>query len=378
MSIKDSPSRAGSILFTRVAIGRAVVPNRFVRSATQDFLAEEDGSISNRQLELFSRLAEGEVGLIITGHAFVSSVGRASPRQIGVHEERLVDGLARLAEAVHRYPSRLFLQLAHAGRQTKEKICGCTPLAPSAVFEPVYKVTPREMTEQDIEQTIAEFARAGTRARKAGYDGVQVHAAHGYLLSSFLSPHTNRRTDGWGGPVRERTRIVSEIIRGIKAAAGADFPVIVKLNSSDLMPGGVTGEEVVEIAGLLVEDGLDGIEVSGGTSEAGRGSMWPGLRSEEDEGYFVESAARIKTAVRVPVLGLGGLRTFRAMEKIVLDGRADLISMSRPFIREPWLVRKFRTGEIGRSECISCNKCLNPRGIRCAELPVPAGPGSGA
>jgi 2,4-dienoyl-CoA reductase-like NADH-dependent reductase (Old Yellow Enzyme family) len=372
MSIKDKPSRADSILFTRVAIGRVVVPNRFVRSATQDFLAEEDGSITSRQVELFARLAEGEVGLIITGHAFVNQAGKASPRQIGIHEERMVEGLARLTGAVHRFPSRIFVQLAHAGRQTKEKICGCVPIAPSPVFEPVNKFTPREMTGRDIAETIGNFVRAGARARTAGFDGVQIHAAHGYLLSSFLSPHTNRRSDGWGGTLRNRARIISEIIRGIKAAAGADFPVIVKLNSSDLMPGGLDIDGAVEAAGILESDGADGIEVSGGTAESGRGSMWPGVRPEEEEGYFVESAARIKAAVRVPVFGLGGLRTFRAMEKILLDGRADLISMSRPFIREPWLVRKFRTGEISKSECISCNKCLNPRGISCAELAASA------
>jgi 2,4-dienoyl-CoA reductase-like NADH-dependent reductase (Old Yellow Enzyme family) len=368
MSIKDNGARAGSILFSRFPLGSVVLPNRFVRSATHDFLAENDGAVSERQVELFSRLAEGEVGLIITGHAFVSPAGRASPRQIGIHDEKMVEGLTRLAGAVHRFPSRIFVQLAHAGRQTKEKITGSTPLAPSAVFEPVYKVTPREMNEADIRRTIDEFVRAAGRARRAGFDGVQLHAAHGYLLGSFLSPHTNKRSDFWGGPLRRRARIISEIIRGVKAECGAGFPVIVKLNSSDLMPGGLEVEEAVEAAVILAADGVDGLEVSGGSSEAGRGSMWPGLRPEEDEGYFVPSASRIKAAVRVPVFALGGLRTFRAMEKIVREGLADLISLSRPFIREPWLVRKFRTGEVNASECVSCNKCLNPRGVACAEL----------
>jgi 2,4-dienoyl-CoA reductase-like NADH-dependent reductase (Old Yellow Enzyme family) len=368
MSIKDSPGRRDSILFSRFFLGPVSLPNRFVRSATHDFLAEDDGTVTDRQVALFSRLAEGEVGLIITGHAYVSRSGRASPRQIGIHEERMVDGLARLAAAVHRFPSRIFVQLAHAGRQTKEKFSGGPPLAPSPVFEPVYKVTPKEMDDEEIRRTIGDFIRAAARGRRAGFDGVQLHAAHGYLLSSFLSPHTNRRSGGWGGPLRNRAKIISEIIRGVKAECGADFPVIVKLNSSDLMPGGLEVEEAIEAASIFAADGIDAVEVSGGSSEAGRGSMWPGLRPEEDEGYFVESAARIKAAVGVPVFGLGGLRTFRAMEKIVREGRADLISLSRPFIREPWLVRKFRTGEISASECVSCNKCLNPRGIGCAEL----------
>ncbi|OGD23086.1 MAG: hypothetical protein A2W03_00540 [Candidatus Aminicenantes bacterium RBG_16_63_16] len=360
------------MLFTRVSVGRAVIPNRFVRSATHDFLAEDDGSVTDRQLDLFFRLAEGEVGLIITGHAFVNPQGKASPRQIGIHEDGMVPGLARLAAAVHRFPSRIFIQLAHAGRQTKEKICGGLPVAPSAVYEPVYKVLPKEMTQVEIAGTIDDFVRGAVRARAAGFDGVQVHAAHGYLLSSFLSPHTNRRSDAWGGSPENRMRIVSEIIRGIKAAAGAGFPVAIKLNSSDLMPGGLDIEAAVETARRFESDGLDAVEVSGGTSEAGLGSMWPGLRPEEEEGYFVDAAARIKAAVRIPVFGLGGWRTFREMEKAVLGGRADLVSMSRPFIREPALVRLFHEGKIRKSECISCNKCLNPRGIACADLTIKA------
>ncbi len=370
MSISDKLPPASSILFTPVNIGRVVVPNRFVRSATQDFLAGDDGSITDRQVELFSRLAAGEVGLIITGHAFVNPCGKAGPRQIGIHDDSTAPGLSRLAAAVHRFPTRIFVQLAHAGRQTKEKYCGTVPLAPSAVFEPVYKVLPREMTEAEIVQTIDDFVRGAARARAAGFDGVQVHAAHGYLLSSFLSPHTNRRSDAWGGRLENRARIVSRIIRSIKADAGVDFPVAIKLNSSDLMPGGLDIESAVAAARLFEAEGLDAIEVSGGTSEAGRGSIWPGVRPEEDEGYFVESAARVKAAVRVPVFGLGGLRTFRAMENMVLEGRVDLVSMSRPFIREPALVQKFREGRIGRSECISCNKCMNPRGIACGDLAI--------
>jgi len=377
MSISASGPRADSILFSPISVGSTEIPNRFVRSATHDFLAEDSGAVTDRQIDLFSRLAEGEVGLIITGHAFVSLEGRASPRQIGIQEDGMIEGLARLALAAHGFASKIFVQLAHAGRQTKEKITGATPVAPSAVFEPVYKTTPREMTGADIRQTIRDFVTGAMRAHRAGFDGVELHAAHGYLLSSFLSPHANRRSDEWGGSIRNRTRIVSEIVRGIKNDAGGSFPVIAKMNSSDLMTGGLEVEEAVEAAAILQADGLDGIEVSGGTSESGRGSMWPGIRPEEDEGYFVDSAARFKSVLRIAVIGLGGFRTFRAMERAILVGRADLVSLARPLIREPWLVRKFRAGEASVSECVSCNKCLNPRGLSCSELRVPARHGSG-
>jgi 2,4-dienoyl-CoA reductase-like NADH-dependent reductase (Old Yellow Enzyme family) len=198
-----------------------------------------------------------------------------------------------------------------------------------------------------------------------------VHAAHGYLLSAFLSPYTNRRVDEWGGTLENRSRVLLEVVRSIKERAGADFPVIVKLNSSDFLSGGLAIEDSAAAASMLEAAGIDGIEVSGGMSEAGRGSVWPGRRSEEEEGYFVANAATIKAAVRVPVFGLGGLRTFSVMERIIREGKADLISLGRPLIREPDLVRRFHSGEVDRSECISCNKCFNPRGIACAELRKP-------
>ncbi len=364
-------NREQSILFSPIKIAAVQVPNRFVRSATHDFMAEDDGTATERQVHLFRQLAEGEVGLIITGHIYVNPNGKASPRQAGISEDRFIEGLRRITEGVHAFPAKIFAQLAHAGRQTKEKYCGCTPLAPSAVYEPTLKLTPKEMTEPDIFGIISDFVQAARRAQEAGFDGVQLHVAHGYLLSSFISPYTNRRMDAWGGPAESRLRIVVEIVRGIKEKLGKGYPLIVKLNSTDFLPAGLHLEESVEMAKILEAEGIDGIEVSGGMSEAGKGSMWQGLRPEGEEGYFVESASKYKRAVRVPIFGLGGNRTFVVMEKIVSDGKADLVSLSRPLIREPYLIKKFRSGEIDKSECISCNKCLNPRGIACAELRKP-------
>ena len=361
-------SNKDSILLTPVKIGRLEIPNRFVRSATHEFMAEDDGTPTDRPIELYRRLAEGETGLIITGHAYVNPNGKASPRQTGIYDDRFVEGLGKITAAVRPFGAKIFLQIAHAGRQTKEKLCGCVPLAPSAVPEPTFKTTPREMSDEDVRGIIDDFVQAGRRAREAGFDGAQLHVAHGYLLSSFISPHTNRRTDEWGGSTARRAKIVVEIVRGIKAASGRDFPLIVKLNSTDFLATGLHLEESIEIARLLKNEGIDGIEASGGMTEAGKGSVWQGMRPEDEEGYFVENAAAIKRAVGIPVIGLGGNRTFAVMKKFVGEGKVDLISMSRPFIREPYLVKKFRTGEIRKSECISCNKCFNLRGIRCGEL----------
>ena len=357
-----------SALFTPIKIGTVEIPNRFVRSATHDFMAQNDGAITERQVSLYKNLAQGEIGLIITGHAYVQPQGKASIYQIGVYSDILIEGLRKITEDVHKFSSRIFLQLSHAGRQTKEKLCGCTPLAPSSVYEPIFKVMPKEMSTEEIKKVIDDFIQGSRRAKHAGFDGVQLHLAHGYLLSSFLSPYTNKRKDEWGGSLSNRVRIATDIIKGIKGLLGKEFPVIVKLNSSDFLPSGIYLKESIEAARILEREGIDGIEVSGGTAEAGQGSVWKGLRPEEDEGYFVENAYKIKKELSIPVIGLGGIRSFRIMEKIIEEGKADLISMSRPFIREPFLIRKFHSGEIKKSECISCNKCFNLRGIKCAEL----------
>jgi len=361
--------RSASILFSPIKIGTLLVPNRFIRSATHEFMADEDGTVTPRLAALYRELAAGEIGLLISGHFYVLPEGKASPRQTGIFDDRFIAGLKTLPRAVHDFPTRIFAQLAHAGRQTKMNLIEGTPIAPSAVFEPTVKLMPREATAADIARIIDSFVEGARRAHEAGFDGVQLHAAHGYLLSAFLSPYTNRRTDEWGGSTEKRVRIVVEIIRTIRDRHHL-FPIIVKLNSDDFLEGGLRPEESIEIARLLEAAGLDGIEVSSGTAEAGKGSMWAGLRAEADEGYFVPAAERIKAAVRIPVFGLGGNRTFDVLERFVRDGRVDLISLSRPLIREPHLVRQFRLGEIARSSCISCNKCFNPRGISCGDLKV--------
>ncbi|MBN2207259.1 MAG: NADH:flavin oxidoreductase [Candidatus Aminicenantes bacterium] len=354
-----------SALFQTIRLGSQTLANRFARSATHDFMAREDGTVDDRQVALYRELARGEVGLIITGHAFFRPEGKASPRQMGVHEDRMVEGLSRISGAVHAFPAKVLLQIAHAGRQTKERICGGRPVAPSAVFDPVSGVLPRALNADEVAGLVGDFVAAAGRARAAGFDGVQIHAAHGYLLSSFLSPHTNRRRDEWGGSPDNRARIVVEIVRGIRNGLGRDFPVIIKINADDFLEDGVRVKDCVRVCRTLEAEGLDGFEISGGMAEAGRGSIWPGLRSEADEGYFLDAAARVKASVSVPVLGLGGWRTFRAMERAVEAGRADIVSLSRPLVRDPHLIRKFRTGELDRSDCVSCNKCLNPRGLRC-------------
>ncbi len=357
-----------SRLFQPVSIGVLQLRNRFVRSATNDFLGHPDGTISGRQMELYRGLAAGGVGLIITGHAYVQHpLGRASVNQNAMYDERFVDGYRGLAEAVHATGAALVLQISHAGRQTPQDWPDDqVPVAPSAVQEGRTGRTPRALTEEEIWSVIDAFAAAMARTKAAGCDGVQLHIAHGYLLSAFLSPYTNRRTDQWGGSVGNRCRILREIMTRGRRAVGDEYPVLVKLNSTDGFEGDgyLTLADALAAARTLVEWGVDAIEVSGGMREAKGIISRPGVLAPEQEAYFAEAARAVKAAVDVPVILVGGLRSLSVMEDVVTSGAADLVALSRPFVCEPDLVNRLRQGQ-AKATCVSCNACFNPAGLQC-------------
>ncbi|MFA5027004.1 MAG: NADH:flavin oxidoreductase [Candidatus Methylomirabilota bacterium] len=357
-----------SVLFQPVTVGGMRLRNRFVRSATQDYLGHPDGTVSERQVALYRELAAGGVGLIVSGHVYVEHpLGRASVNQNAIHDDRFVAGICRLAEAVHAGGAALVLQISHAGRQIPQDWPdGLVPVAPSAVREGRTGRTPRALTEEEIWSLIDAFAAAMGRARAAGCDGVQLHVAHGYLLSAFLSPHTNRRTDAWGGSLENRCRILREILARGRRAVGEAYPVLVKLNSTDGFPGEnvLTQSDATAAASLLAGWGVNAIEVSGGHREA-RGVMSrPKVLSPEQEAYFAEAARAVKAAAGVPVILVGGLRSLAVMERVVADGAADLVALSRPLVCESDLVNRLRAGQ-AKAACVSCNACFNPDGLRC-------------
>jgi 2,4-dienoyl-CoA reductase-like NADH-dependent reductase (Old Yellow Enzyme family) len=219
------------------------------------------------------------------------------------------------------------------------------------------------MTPKEIEQTIQSFVSAAARSQQAGFDGVQLHVAHGYLLSQFLSPYFNKRTDEYGGSVENRARIVLAILERTKVALGATFPVLVKMNSDDFIDGGLTVEEMLRISEMLESAGIDGIELSGGTMDAAsrhspvrRGR----LKSDEQETYYREAARQYKERIGVPLLLVGGIRSYTVAEDLIQKGMADFISMSRPLIREPHLVARWKSGDREKSACRSCNLCYKP------------------
>ncbi len=358
------------ILFKNMEINGMVVPNRFVRSATNDRHADVSGRVNDRFIAVYESLAAGGIGLIITGHAYVTWNGKASTTMMGVHDDDLIPDLRRLVEAVHHYDSKIVMQLNHAGRQTSSSIIGETPVAPSAVYYKLFEETPRALTEDEIEGLIEAYASAAMRAFSAGFDGVQIHAAHGYLASQFISLYTNKREDKWGGPLENRMRFPLEILRRIRQAVGDNYPVLIKLNSEDFVEGGLTIEEGSQIARALSREGIDAIEISGGMMESGNHIAKPGIKEEEDEAYFLTNAKKFREVIDVPLILVGGLRSYGLVEQLIEGGEADMVSMSRPFIREPDLVNRWKQGDTRKADCISCNGCQRHRDepVRCIQL----------
>ena len=274
-----------------------------------------------------------------------------------------------MTAAVHDNGSRIVAQLAHAGFHAAGKLTGQTPLAPSAV-EGLAKAPRKELEEGEILDIVEAFAAAAKRARKAGFDGVQIHAAHGYLLSQFLSPIYNQRTDGFGGNIENRAKVLCMVLEAIRAQVGKEYPVLVKINGGDFFENGLIPEDAVRVGEMLVQGGIDAIEVSGGLFINPK--MSPsrmGIHTEEKEAYFQAEARKFKEKVKVPLILVGGNRSLQVAQRIVSEGVADYISMSRPFIREPGLVNRWKSGDHAKAACLSDNQCFGPamagRGIYC-------------
>ena len=371
MSIATAPGKVKSPVFQPGRIGNLVIKNRLVRSATHEGRAGDDGSVTDDLLKVYRGLAEGGVGLIVTGLAYVQQGGKGAPNQTGIYSDRLIPGLKKLARTVHERGDgcKIAVQLAHSGRQSfiLDEV-----VAPSAVLEPLRNIMPREMTAGEIGETIEAFAEAACRAREAGFDAVQLHAAHGYLLSEFLSPHTNRRTDDYGGSTDKRIRIVEEIYGRIVARAGRDFPVFIKMNADDYLEDGINLAESRRIARRLSGMGMAAIEVSGGMWEVRFRPVeqlgWQpgvlveareGIDSKDKEAYHLPYAREIKKVISVPLILVGGMRSLDLMEEVLEGKIADFIAMCRPFIRQPSLPNRWLKGTAGMTaRCISCSGCL--------------------
>ena len=356
-------------LFEPSEINGMKLQNRFVRSATWEGLAAENGSCTPQLVGLMETLARGGVGLIISSHAYVQKVGQAGTGQLGIHTDDMIPGLKEMTAAVHSQSGKIVCQLAHAGFFGNEKLSGQTPIAPSAI-DGIAEGMRKEMTPEDIQRVIAAFEAAARRAKIAGFDGLQIHAAHGYLLSEFISPMFNHRTDEYGGSIQNRARLPLAVLQAIREAVGADYPVLIKMNCKDFTDEGLQPAEFVQVGKMLADAGIDAIEVSGGlpVSPKTRPSQL-GINKEEKEAYFQEEARALRKESDVTLILVGGNRSYHIAEQLVADGVADYISMSRPLIREPHLINRWKAGDLTKAACVSDNMCFQPaikgEGIYC-------------
>lgn len=349
-----------SLFFEKNRLAGIQLRNRSVRSATYEGMATKDGLVTSELIEEMVKLAEGEVGLIISGHAYVSQEGKAGALQMAVDRDECIPGITQMVKAVHDAGGKIVVQLAHAGAQALD---GQNAIGPSPVKKAMSESICREMSVADIQNTVASFAEAALRVKKAGFDGVQIHAAHGYLLSQFLSPFFNKRTDEYGGDIIGRSKIVIEVLRQVKEKCGIDYPVMIKINSDDFADGGLSQEDSLKVCAILEDNGIDAIEFSGGAfgaSRKGFETIRKGDPKEADKPYYFDAAKHYKEKIKVPLILVGGIRYYENAEKLLEGKLCDYISICRPLIREPNLIKRWHSGDKSRATCISCNLCMRP------------------
>lgn len=342
-------------LFQNASIGTMRLRNRFVRSATAE--ARTDGTaVSDDLVEMYRALAKGGVGLITTGYAHISEKGQAIPAMLAMDSTAKTSDLQRLTAAVHGEGAAIVAQLVHAG-PNRGFDPGFPAEAPSAVQDRATETVPVEMTEKDIQEMVGDFAAAAKRAKQGGFDGVQIHVAHGYLLSSFLSPYANIRTDKYGGSIENRARVVFEAYRAVRDAVGDDFTVTAKIDAKQYFDVGMNAEESAWVCRELSAMGIDAIELSaiGGPEFFG---IFMNIDEPSKEAYLESFAKELKPSIKCPLILVGGLRSLDVIERLHSEGTADFFSMSRPLISEPDLVKRWESGDRTKARCISCTKCL--------------------
>jgi 2,4-dienoyl-CoA reductase-like NADH-dependent reductase (Old Yellow Enzyme family) len=379
-------------IFEHTQISGIKLKNRIIRSATYEGMAEENGFPTEKLKNLYIRLAKGGVGAIITGFTIVQADGKSSaPTDAMIDNDKIIPAYKEITDAVHEYDTPIIMQISHCGRQTRSQITGLPIVAPSALRDTFFNEDmPKEISEDEINEIINNFVSAIIRARKAGFDGVQLHLAHGYLLSEFLSSHANHRKDRWGGSTENKYRIIDEIFKKAKEQVG-DYPILAKINAHDGRKNGMRIEEAIKIAQMLENSGCAAIEVSCGTAEDGlytiRGEKLPADAAMEYVfkyknltgfvktiakpvlktvmkqpkpllKYNLDAAARIKKSISIPVIVVGGINNMDDINNIIQNKKMDFVSMCRPFIIEPDIVSKFNKEIQTKSKCIMCNHCI--------------------
>jgi len=353
-------------LFDQTQINGMKLKNRFFRSATYDGVADEGGHLTTRLFQVYENLAKGGVGTIITGLTAVIGSEQRIPGQMGIYDDSFVGEYKQMTDMLHSHEANIILQIACLGSQSSPK--GKTDkilLGPSAVEDLSYKVIPKEMTKQEIVFVQTAFADAAFRAKQAGFDGVQMHAAHGYLLSKFLTPYYNRRDDEYGGSIENRARMVLETYQAIREKVGLEYPVLAKINSEDYMEQGMTFADCKYVCHELAKLGINAIEISGGSSSSRPNEGSARKISIEQESYYEDYAAEIAQDISIPVISVGGHRDFAALTNILNETSIEYIALCRPLIYESDLINRWQNGYMERAKCISCNKCFRRDGTKC-------------
>lgn len=341
--------------------------NRFLRSATWEALADKEGYISDRQREIYVELAKNQVGLICTGYARVDKGDYPNAGMMGIYDDCFIPQYQKLTEEVHKQGSAIMMQIAYGGTKTTYEVEGRTIFAPGEVAEKATGVIGTPMTKEDIETLTKEYALAAKRVKESGFDAVQIHGGHSYLLNQFLSPYYNNRTDEYGGTLENRYRILDEIIAAMRNEVGDAFPIAIKVTCSDFFEGGLTFEEAKKVCQLLETSGVDMIEVSGnihGKAQKMIGTEFDGHKIE-DGGFFYEYAKEIAEIVSVPVYTTGGYSDLAAIEQKMAESNLAGVGICRPLMCEPDLIKRWEDGNIEKAKCVHCSQCRTEKANYC-------------
>lgn len=354
-------------LFEKAKLGKILVKNRFIRSATWENMTEEDGHLTEKLFDLYEELAKSEVGLIITGYANVVKEEQPNHGMMGIYEDSFIEEYKKLTELVHESGTKIIMQVVYGGTKTTYNLGERIIFAPSEIPEISTNVKGKAMTKTEIEYIQNAFASAAKRAQMSGFDGIEIHAAHTYLINQFLSPYYNQREDEYGGSLENRMRFLLEMYFKIREAVGDSFTVVVKLTSSEFLNDGLTFEETREICKKLESVGVDALDITGNVHANARkmtGEIFDGYAIQK-EGYFTEYAKVISNEVNIPVITVGGFKDTCHMERILNESNIEFFGLSRPLLAEPDLIKRWKSGDRKKAICISCSKCRTDKGNYC-------------
>lgn len=343
-------------IFEEARIGGILSKNRIIRSATQEGLAVDDGQIGEELISVYKSLAEGGVGIIITSMVGVDENSRVFPLMMKSYDDSFISGLKKIVKNAHDNNCKIVVQLAHNGIKANPDN-GSNPFAPSDMK--FSEKDAKGMTKEDIDNLIESFALAALRCKEAGADGVQIHGAHGYLLSEFLSPYFNQRSDEYGGSISNRARIIFEIYDAIRTKVQTDYPVWIKINSEDFVDNGLSHDESLWVCKELDKRGINGIEVSGGIGISAKSAPTRITSKKNEKGTFSDYALTIADSVNTSVISVGGYRTPDMIENWLNKGKLQAFSLCRPLICEPDLPNAWKNNDMRKAKCVSCNKCFD-------------------